>query len=76
MNLIHGQYQWIVIGIQENVGQARVISNKLYGPCLGISRIERLDENIGKKTESLANAISVCQEILAVNHDSVFLHDV
>ena len=38
--------------------------------------LECLDENIGVETKSLPDYVNLSQQVLAVNINSVFLHDV
>ncbi len=52
----------------------RVLADKLNRAQLGIGWSECLNENIRKKTDSLPDTVNICQQILAANDDSVFLH--
>src|ERR1022692_4847844 len=53
-----------------------VLSENVNRTRLSVCWRERFDENVRVKTESLASAGNVRQQVLTVNQDFVFLHDV
>jgi len=54
----------------------RIVSpDKLQCARLCVGRRESLDENVRVEADPLSNSVNVCQQILAVNNDSISLHD-
>jgi hypothetical protein len=51
-----------------------ILPENINGTQLSIRRSEGLNENVRVKAESLTNAFHLGEQILPVNHDSVFLH--
>jgi hypothetical protein len=74
-DLIHGECHWIVLTVQGNLTDMRIIADERQCTSLGIGFSECLKKYVRKKTCSLPDAVQVRQQIPAVNDDSIFLHD-
>ncbi|MGZ5528913.1 MAG: hypothetical protein ACXWJB_09605 [Limisphaerales bacterium] len=75
MDLICRKSQRVVAGVEGCLAQIVILAENVNRARLSVRWRKSLDKDVGKKAESLTNAFNLLQQILAVNHDSIFLHD-